>query len=98
MRQGLDAGLVDELGGLQLALSIAKSKAGIDESQPIRVRRFPAESDKVQKIVDRVLRLVGVDTRAPSIRAPREIREALARLGLSRQGNVRLPPLPPLWR
>jgi len=93
------AGLVDELGGLQLALSIAKAKAGIDEGQPIRVRRFPAESDRVQKIVDRVLRLVGVDTRAPTIRAPREIREALARLGISaRQGNVRLPPLPPLWR
>ncbi|MBN9089034.1 MAG: S49 family peptidase [Reyranella sp.] len=93
------AGLVDELGGLQLALSIAKAKAGIDEGQPIRVRRFPAESDRLQKIVDRVLRLVGVDVRAPAIRAPREIREALARLGISaRQGNVRLPPLPPLWR
>jgi protease-4 len=93
------AGLVDELGGLQLALSIARAKAGIDEGQPIRVRRFPPEGDRMQKIVDRVLRLVGVDARAPLIRAPREIREALARLGISaRQGNVRLPPLPPLWR
>jgi protease-4 len=93
------AGLVDELGGLQLAFSIAKAKAGIDDGQPIRVRRFPAEGDRMQKIVDRVLRLVGVDSRAPVIRAPREIREGLARLGLSaRQGNVRLPPLPPLWR
>lgn len=93
------AGLVDELGGLQLAFSIARAKAGIDEGQPTRIRRFPAESDRVQKIVERVLRLVGVESRGPTIRAPREIREALARLGLSaRQGNVRLPPLPPLWR
>ena len=83
------AGLVDELGGLQLALSIAKAKAGIDEGQPIRVRRFPAESDQLHKIVDRVLRLVGVDARGPVIRAPREIREALARFGFAgRPGNV----------
>jgi protease-4 len=99
---GIDArraGLVDELGGLHLALSIAKAKAGIDEGQPIRVRRFPAESDRLQKVLDRVLKLVGVDALGPSIRAPREIREVLARFGIpGRPGNVRLPPLPPLWR
>src|SRR5476649_75040 len=62
------AGLVDELGGLQLAFSIAKAKAGID-------------------------------AKGPQIRAPKEVREALARVGIySRPGNVRLPPLPPLWR
>jgi protease-4 len=94
-----NAGLVDELGGLQLALSIAKAKAGIDDARPIRVRRFPAEDDRWHKIVDRVMRLVGVDARGPTIRAPREIREALARFGVAgRPGNVRLPPLPPLWK
>jgi protease IV len=92
------AGLIDELGGLHLALDIAKAKAGIDQGQPIRVRRFPAENDRWQKLMDRVLRLASLDAQAPSIRAPREIREALARLGIARQGNVRLPPLPPLWR
>ena len=93
------AGLVDELGGLQLALSIAKAKAGIDEGRSIQVRRFPADNDRWQKIVDRVLRLAGVETSAPAIRAPRELRDLLARLGIAgRPGNVRLPPLPPLWR
>ncbi len=30
---------------------------------------------------------------------PREVREALVRFGVAtRPGNVRLPPLPPLWR
>jgi protease-4 len=92
------AGLVDELGGLQLALQIAKAKANIDEARPIRVRHFPAENDRWQKLADRVMRLAGVDSRAPTLRAPREIREALARFGIAaRQGNVRLPPLPPLW-
>ncbi len=93
------AGLVDELGGLQLALSIAKAKAGIDEARTIQVRRFPPESDRWQKVVDRMLRLAGVDARAPAVRAPREVRETLARFGIAaRPGNVRLPPLPPLWR
>ena len=93
------AGLVDELGGLQLALSIAKAKAGIDEARTIQLRRFPPESDRWQKVVDRVLRLAGVDARAPAVRAPREVRETLARFGIAaRPGNVRLPPLPPLWR
>jgi protease-4 len=99
---GIDArraGLVDELGGLHLALSIAKAKGGIDEGQPIRVRRFPAEEDRFLKVLDRVLKLVGVETRGPVIRAPREVREVLARFGIAgRPGNVRLPPLPPLWR
>ncbi|MGE5150855.1 MAG: signal peptide peptidase SppA, partial [Rhodospirillaceae bacterium] len=92
------AGLIDELGGLQLALQIAKAKANIDEAQPIRVRHFPPENDRWQKLADRIMRLAGVDSRAPTLRAPREIREALARFGIAaRTGNVRLPPLPPLW-
>ncbi len=93
------AGLIDELGGLQLAVNIAKAKAGIDESRQVEIRRFPAESDRWQKVLERVLRLSGVDAAGPTIRAPREVRETLARFGVvARPGNVRLPPLPPLWR
>jgi protease-4 len=100
---GLEAkqvGLVDELGGLSLALSIAKAKAGIDEQAAISVQRFPAETSPLQRLIDRALQYVGVDeARGPSLRAPREIREALARVGVvMHPGNVRLPPLPPLWR
>jgi protease-4 len=93
------AGLVDELGGLELALKIAKAKAGIDESKSIELRRYPPESDRWQKLVDRVLRLAGLDSDMTSVRAPREVREALLRFGIvGRPGNVRLPPMPPLWR
>lgn len=99
---GIDAkraGLVDELGGLQLALDIAKGKAGLDQKRLVQVRRFPEEGDRWHKIVDRLLQFAGVDARGPSIRAPREVREALARFGIAgHPGNVRLPPLPPLWR
>ncbi len=93
------AGLVDELGGLQLALSIAKAKAGIDETHRVEIHRFPDDRDRWQRIVDRLFRLAGVDASGPTIRAPREVREALAQMGIvARPGNVRLPPLPPLWR
>jgi protease-4 len=99
---GIDAqkmGLVDELGGLQLALNIAKAKAGIDESRQIELRTYPPESDRWQKVVDRLLRLAGIDAQGPTVRAPREVRDTLARFGVvARPGNVRLPPLPPLWR
>jgi protease-4 len=93
------AGLVDELGGLQLALSIAKAKAGIDESRAIEVERVPPESLRWQRLAERLLRLAGIDSRARELRAPRLVRLALARLGVAAQpGSVRLPPLPPLWR
>jgi protease-4 len=92
------AGLVDELGGLQLALSIAKAKAGIDEGRSIEVARVPPESQRWQRVAERLLRLAGIDSRAPQLRT-RLVREAMARLGVAaRPGNVRLPPLPPLWR
>ena len=94
------AGLVDELGGLALAVGIARAKAGIGETQPVEIRRFPADSDRLSRLIDRLFGMTGLDgVRAPTLRAPREVRDALARLGLvARPGNVRLPPLPPLWR
>src|SRR5215211_6401224 len=93
---GIDAkkaGLIDELGGLQLALNIAKAKGGIDESRQVELRAYPPDSDRWQKVMDRLLRLAGIDAQGPTVRVPREVRETLARFG-----NVRLPPLPPLWR
>jgi protease-4 len=99
---GIDAkkaGLIDELGGLQLALDIAKAKGGIDESRQVELRAYPPDSDRWQKIVDRLLKMAGIDADGPTVRAPREVRDTLARFGVvARPGNVRLPPLPPLWR
>ncbi len=93
------AGLIDELGGLQTALTLAKAKAGIGASTAVELQRFPIEENRWQRLADRLVRLAGIDSRGPSIRAPRELRDALARFGIAaRPGNVRLPPLPPLWR
>ena len=99
---GIDAkkaGLIDELGGLQLALNIAKAKGGIDEQRQVELRAYPSDSDRWQKVMDRLLRLAGIDAQGPTVRVPREVRETLARFGIvAHPGNVRLPPLPPLWR
>lgn len=92
------AGLVDELGGLQLALNIAKAKAGIEETKRIEIRRYPDETDRWQRMLEKLLHIANVDA-GPTIGLPREVRETLARLGVTlHPGNVRLPPLPPLWR
>jgi protease IV len=84
------------LGGLALAVAIAKAKAGIDDVRPVELRRFPSESERWQRLIERLLTLSPTKTRATM---PREWREALARFGIAAHpGNVRLPPLPPLWR
>ena len=93
------AGLVDELGGLATAIDLAKAKSGIAQNATIELRRFPLEGNRWQKLLDRAMRLTGTEMTAPQLRLPREMRDALARLGIAaRPGNVRLPPLPPLWR
>jgi protease IV len=92
------AGLVDELGGLRTAIGLARSAAGIEAGRKVELQRFPLEEGRWTRIVGRLLRLSGIDARGPQIRAPRQVREAIARLGFAvRPGNVRLPPLPPLW-
>ena len=97
---GIDAkkaGLVDELGGLQLALNIARAKAGLDETKKVEIRRYPDETDRWQRMFERLFKLAAVDA-GPTVRLPREVRDALAQFGITaRPGNVRLPPLPPLW-
>ena len=98
---GIDAkkaGLVDELGGLQLALNIARAKAGIDETKRVELRRYPDETERWQRLFGHLFKLVSSDA-GQTVRLPREAREVLARLGITtRPGNVRLPPLPPLWQ
>src|SRR4029453_11908517 len=77
---GLDAnkaGLIHELGGLQLALHSAKAKGGLDESRQVDLRAYPPDSDRWQKVVDRLLRLAGIDARGPTGPAPPRVRDTL---------------------
>lgn len=54
---GIDAkrvGLVDELGGLALAVDYAKAAAGIDTTSGITLRRLPERKDPVDEIFERM--------------------------------------------
>lgn len=45
--------LVDELGGLDRAVEVAKQLAHIPANQPVRVVRFPEEKSFLQMILER---------------------------------------------
>ena len=93
---GIDAkkaGLIDELGGLQLALSIAKAKGGIDEQRQVELPP-PRPIRPLQKV-----RIACGGWPASTPKGRRASRAGGERSPLRhrrRPGNVRLPPLPRL--
>ncbi len=100
--QARAAGLVDEIGGLNRAITLAKTRAGIDAAREVRVRRYPAEKDTLERIAElffgggkRPKVTVATDAGATA----RALTQHLNGLGLYwRADAMRLPPLPPLWR
>ncbi|MGE0422927.1 MAG: signal peptide peptidase SppA [Reyranellaceae bacterium] len=93
------AGLVDELGGLHLAIAFAKAKAGIDAAREVHVRRYPAPKGRIEQILDLVSgRRTELAARTEMQRMTMEISRRLGNLPLTWQAEaMRLPPLPPLW-
>jgi protease-4 len=51
-RQARDNGLVDELGGLQLAISIARSKAGLKPDENVDIVAFPKRASIWHRLGD----------------------------------------------
>lgn len=93
------AGLVDELGGLTLAIAFAKAKAGIDAARETHVRRYPAPKSPIEQLLEIASgRRAEVAARAEMHRVTSEISRRLGDLPLAWQADaMRLPPLPPLW-
>lgn len=93
------AGLVDELGGLTLAIAFAKAKAGIDAARDVHVRRFPAPKGRIDQILELLTgQRAEAAARAEMQRVTTEISRRLGDLPLTWQADaMRLPPLPPLW-
>ncbi|TAE26228.1 MAG: signal peptide peptidase SppA [Candidatus Kapaibacterium sp.] len=47
-----EVGLVDTLGGLQMAIAIAKRRLGVDEGTKVEIRRYPSdETNRVERLV-----------------------------------------------
>lgn len=93
------AGLVDELGGLTLAIAFAKAKAGIDAARDVHVRRFPAPKSRLEEVLELLSgQRAEQATRGEMQRVTTEISRRLGNLPLTWQAEaLRLPPLPPLW-
>lgn len=95
---GIDAkrvGLVDELGGLTLAIDYAKAAAGIETTASITLRRIPEPRDPFDRLLDRAL---GRQTQEQLVlrRALREVAEvgrSLNALGVTgERGTLSMPP------
>jgi protease-4 len=81
--QGKDIGLVDELGGFDRAIDVAKELAHIPASQSIRIVRFPGERNIIEELLQREK-----DTTEES----RSVEETLRRLvGMMEPVQARVP-------
>jgi protease-4 len=51
--QGKDLGLVDEIGGFDRAIAVAKELANIPASESVHIVRFPEEKNLIQQLLER---------------------------------------------
>ena len=51
--QGKDLGLVDEIGGFDRAIAVAKQLANIPASQSVRIVRYPEQKSLIEQLVER---------------------------------------------
>lgn len=80
-----ELGLVDELGGLDVALRLAREEAGIEEDEAIRLKRFPARRSPWEALFGERAKNSDEAALGGALRAVSELRPAvdlLRRLGL----------------
>jgi protease-4 len=104
-RDAKAAGLVDELGGLSLAIAFAKAKAGIEAGSEVAIKAYPVKRDRFERLLE--LALGGASLRAQSdlaavadaARRYRMLDRRLRELGvLGPVEPLRMPPLGSLAR
>ena len=71
-------GLVDELGGLMLAIDYAKAAAGIETTASITLKRLPEIEDPIDKLLGRMF---GISTMSRDNAALRETLKSVAKIG-----------------
>lgn len=97
---GLDAkrvGLVDELGGLMLAIDYAKAAAGIETTASVTLKRLPEPRDAIDELLGR---LFGTSAMTQERAALREALRGMAALGrelralgvTGERGSLTMPP------
>lgn len=81
-----ELGLVDELGGYETALRLAREAIGLEEDEPIRIKRFPRKRSTLEMLLGEPPESSEEVTIQAWVRAAREIQPAarmLKRLGLT---------------
>jgi len=90
---GVDAkarGLVDELGGFQVALNLTRQALNLEEDAPIHLRVFPKEKTLVELILEKgVIRTLGqADVLASLIHDLRPVFQFAKTVGLTQKSGV----------
>ena len=67
-RQAQELGLVDELGGLDYALSIAKKQAGFNENEKVNLIVLPKQRTLFEQLLEQM-----IETTEGSVRLPRQL-------------------------
>lgn len=97
-------GLVDELGGFPVALSLAKKAAGIPETEEVKLAVYPPKKETVQLVLDKLMgkepenseREVTIEVLARAIEAIRPLARQLRALSLGgERGVLAMPELGP---
>ena len=100
---GVDAlahGLVDTLGGLELAVRLASREAGLDPEEPTRLRVYPRPKPLLEQLLEQFD--TGAGARAMAGGRLAAILKPLARVAtelepIRSRGVLRMPALEPLW-
>lgn len=97
---GADAkrvGLIDEIGGLTLAIGYAKAAAGIEPTAGITLRSLPAPKDAIDRIMERVMGKTEQDETVAirqALRAAATVARQLNEIGLlGDRGAMSMPPV-----
>ena len=91
-QQALELGLVDEIGGLDRAVALAKEKAGIPEDKRIVLEVYPRKKSYFEVILNRMVH-GAPDILGGKVLDPEELLERSPALGLL-SGNERLAIIP----
>jgi len=88
----LELGLVDELGGLDVALDLARDAIGLDSGAPVRIKRFPRRRSAWELFFSKRSERAALQALARSLKALQPQMRMLKRLGiLDDSGPLRMP-------
>jgi len=88
----LELGLVDELGGLDVALDLARDAIGLESDAPVRIKRFPRRRSPWELLFSKRSERAALQTLTHSLKAIQPQVRMLKRLGiLSDPGPLRMP-------